>query len=572
MTDFKEIAQKYKLAGLECLPCKPDKAPLLPKSWKEEFLPDEFINATAIGIKCGQYSGGLECLDFDNHFDDAKQNLKNYLVIPEVDELYKKYKFPIESTMNGGFHLLFRCVKNEGNRKLAQRLNKDNRPEAIIETRGEGGYFVAYPSDKYLLICNDITKIATIQAFERAILIDNAVALNEYYTQIKTNYEGSDRPGDVFNQEISEGEVKSILINSGWKELRNKKWCRPGKKEGISASMDYINGQLFFYCFTANGSPFEQQRAYTPFQILGLLKFNGDFSAAAKSITPEKQITKGITTPDIETLLFKSKIDTTIKVERPPTILSRKEYISGLPLTKRLFTLGNFSCIIGKAKVKKTFFISLVVSALLKNKSELHFESRLPDGKETVIYFDTEQGEYDSYNVIKRIERMSLPGENFKGFSLRPYTPQERCAIIEHAFKLWGDNTCLCVIDGVADLANAINDEEEATRVTTMLLRLSKVYNCHITTVIHQNKNDNFATGHLGSSIMKKAELLISVTKNKNNKAISDICCDLSRGVDFEPFAMSVNSDGLPEICDTEEPIKTKSFYDTDEKEEESPF
>lgn len=120
----------------------------------------------------------------------------------------------------------------------------------------------------------------------------------------------------------------------------------------------------------------------------------------------------------------------------------------------------------------------------------------------------------------------------------------------------------------MADLSNGINDEDEATRVSTLLLRLTKTYNCHISTVIHQNKNDNFATGHLGSAVTKKAEIIISVTRDNSNKANSEVNCDMSRSIDFEPFLFSINTDGLPEISG-QKPVKVvQSYYD---KEIEDP-
>lgn len=60
------------------------------------------------------------------------------------------------------------------------------------------------------------------------------------------------------------------------------------------------------------------------------------------------------------------------------------------------------------------------------------------------------------------------------------------------------------MIDGIADLAMAINDEIEASRVVSLLMKWTKLYNIHITLVIHQNKNDEYATGHLGSAILKR--------------------------------------------------------------------
>ena len=188
-----------------------------------------------------------------------------------------------------------------------------------------------------------------------------------------------------------------------------------------------------------------------------------------------------------------------------------------------------------------------------------------------IIWFDTEQGEYDSHKTIKRIEKMSGNIENLKAFSLRPFSPHERCQIIEYAFKIWGDKIVFCVIDGIADLANGINDEDEATRVTTMLLRLSNLNNCHISTVIHQNKNDNFATGHLGSAIMKKAEIIISVAKNQTDRRLAEVNCDMSRGIDFEPFVFTISDEGLPEVMDFE-PQKIQAFNYTEPEIREAPF
>ena len=285
---------------------------------------------------------------------------------------------------------------------------------------------------------------------------------------------------------------------------------------------------------------------------MGLIKFNGDFKEAAKSIAPEKPIHQTasgkLNISEIEKILLGARIDTRKHIDRPPTILSIKERSGTSTVYNRVFTLGNFSCIIGKAKSKKTFFLSLVTSSLLSNDTEGKFIGEMPTNKNEIMYFDTEQSEYDSYNVIRRIEKMAGGGLRLRGYNLRPFTPIERCQIIEYAFKLYGNKTGYCVIDGIADLANGINDEDEATRVSSMMLRLSKIHNCHISTILHQNKNDNFATGHLGSSIMKKAEIIISVSKK--DESISEINCDMSRGIGFNQFNMTVNSDGIPETAD----------------------
>ena len=548
-----EIYTKYRNNGFMLIPTKKDKSPLLATSWLNGFSFEKFQNASFYGIICGDLSGGLECLDFDNHFGDAIKNLTDFITIPEVKFIYDKYLLPIEKSQNGGYHLLYRCTKNDGNKKLASRL-KDGRPDAIIETRGQGGYFCAYPSDGYTVFRNDIFDIKTISEQERDILWNNAIAMNECYPSLtKTSYESDngDRPGDLYNANSdSIDEMKGILTGSGWRDLGGFKWRRPGKDEGISATLGKVAPNIF-YCFTANGYPFEPMKAYTPFQVLGLIKFNGDFKEAAKSVAPEKPLNTvnpqkaTLQISDIEKIIQEAKIDSKKKIARPPTIISIKEQQATSYIYKRVFTLGNFSCIIGKAKSRKTFLLSLITSAALSKEKDGKFVGEMVQGKTDVLYFDTEQGEYDCQHVISRIEEMSGNSINLHGYSLRPYSPNERCQIIEYIFEKQGSKTGLCIIDGIADLAFAINDEQEATRVTTILLRLSKVHNCHISTVIHQNKNDNFATGHLGSSIMKKAEVLISVTKKGD---VSEIACDMIRGSsDFEPFEMFIDLDGIPQ-------------------------
>jgi len=550
-----EIVKTYTEHGLECLPCKLDKSPLLARGWKEKFSIDDFANAEAIGIKGGSYSGGLVCMDFDNHQGDATDNLARFLDIEEISNIYKQYNLPIESTQSGGYHLLFRTDTKISNKKLASRLFND-KPDCFIEVKAQDGYFISAPTKGYKVIRNSILNIARLNAVEIATMIDMALSMNEFFkTMVVTEYEGDERAGDKFNKEATIGDMSAILSSAGWQDIGNRKWRRPSKTSGISGSLDNINGCYIFYCFTSNGYPLEEGRGYSPFQLKTMLQYDGDYSRCAKSLPAPNNnkvtiTTNGIPEYELEKLLQSCHIDTRKVVERPPVVVSIVQKNGSSYEHRRLFTLGNFSVIIGKAKSKKTYLLSLIVSCLLKkNDMADKFIASLTEDKNMVVWFDTEQGEYDSYNVIKRIERLSGTQGLIKAYNLRPYSPTERCQIIEYAFKTFGDKMAFCVIDGIADLSNAINDELEASRVSTMILRLTKEHNCHLSIVIHQNKNDNFATGHLGSSLMKKAEIIISTNK-VNHCPDAEIRCDMSRGVDFDPFYMSIDADGFPYVGD----------------------
>jgi len=88
------------------------------------------------------------------------------------------------------------------------------------------------------------------------------------------------RPGDDFNER---GDVRAILETAGWARVRegeNEYWRRPGKASGWSASLK----DRVFYVFSANASPFEPNRAYSPFSVYTLLNHGGDFERAASDL------------------------------------------------------------------------------------------------------------------------------------------------------------------------------------------------------------------------------------------------------------------------------------------------
>ena len=72
--------------------------------------------------------------------------------------------------------------------------------------------------------------------------------------------------------------------------------------------------------------------------------------------------------------------------EVPPEIL----WVNG----STIGTLGNFSASTGKAKSKKTFNISAIVAAALKNDEVLKYSAYLPPNKRKILYVDTEQSKY----------------------------------------------------------------------------------------------------------------------------------------------------------------------------------
>jgi len=212
-------------------------------------------------------------------------------------------------------------------------------------------------------------------------------------------------------------------------------------------------------------------------------------------------------------------------------------------------SLGNFSVLIGKAKSRKTFLISLFLASYLDNKNTSSLiKVFLPKAKERIIAFDTEQSQYDVHRVTNRI--LNLSGSqnplNFEVYSLRALSPQERLFIIEQ--KIYDtDDVGIVVIDGIRDLISDINSPDEATMITSKLLKWTEEKNIHIISVLHQNKGDNNARGHVGSELVNKAESVVSVEKDNE---LSIVKPEYFRGKDFQEFAFSVNDQGLPYILE----------------------
>ena len=67
---------------------------------------------------------------------------------------------------------------------------------------------------------------------------------------------------------------------------------------------------------------------------------------------------------------------------------------------------------------------------------------------------------------------------------------------------------------------------------------------------LHQNKNDEHARGHIGTELNNKAETILQVEVDKEDKAISVVEAVHIRDRDFEPFAFRINEDVLPELVE----------------------
>ncbi len=206
-----------------------------------------------------------------------------------------------------------------------------------------------------------------------------------------------------------------------------------------------------------------------------------------------------------------------------------------------VLTLGNFSAIIGKAKARKTFLATMFAAAAA-GKQDI-YKKFIPKIRGSVIYIDTEQSKYHVQKVVKRVKAMVGSESNISMFALRPYSPAERVELIDRILDE-EENARLVIIDGVRDLITNINSEEQSTEAVTRLMKWTADHNIHIMCVIHQNKADANARGHIGTEIQNKSESVISVTTEDTNAVVKN---EYSRGMGFDEFSFTIDS-GIPVV------------------------
>lgn len=245
-----------------------------------------------------------------------------------------------------------------------------------------------------------------------------------------------------------------------------------------------------------------------------------------------------------EKLCNEAQLDIDKEVLPPPVAI----YIGDSPAC----TFGNFSASIGKPKGKKTFNVSAMTAAAMTNSTILNYRGNMPSDQNGILYFDTEQSKYHAFRVFKRIARLTHRSnaeikQRIKYYALRKYSVEDRIGMIDHKIR----NTPavgLVIIDGIRDLMLDINNPREATLIVNYLMKWTEEYNLHIHTIIHQNKSDENARGHIGTEINNKSETVLRVEKDKNDDAISTVEAVYIRDISFPSFAFRINTEALPEL------------------------
>ena len=312
MKDLRKIAYAYKERGLTVIPVNSLKQPTVNwNQYQDKIMSDQeiekyFKNVYGLALICGG-EGQVYCLDID---------LKHSLVDNFIEELKEAVpneilkKLWVQETPSGGYHWIFKCEDIGRNEKLANRLTtaeekhntyieafnnvklrnnalkiaSNDKTRVILETRGNGGYFVVAPTQGYKKVYGSLQYLTKE---EKDHLFEICRSFNEYSEEKKNfelnKYQGENNPFEEYNDR---GDSLSLLLQHGWQVVSESsgyvRLKRPGSTHSASSALFDKNTRIFNVFSTS--TMFDVNTGYTPVNVFIALEANGDTKEAYKKL------------------------------------------------------------------------------------------------------------------------------------------------------------------------------------------------------------------------------------------------------------------------------------------------
>lgn len=302
--NLNDHAHNLLMEGFNPLPLKENKAPKLPKGHpylyelvNENHIDELFHNAAKIGIACGEVSGGLYCIDFDAHKNEPIKNIfDSFITLPYIEGLIHEGKLSAYQTAGGGYHIYFIYKDQILNGKTYAHWETKS---VMIEIRGNGQYVCCWPSKGYKhILGQEYIKLSPLETYDEVKTIEDfAHSFNRYKEVVSkskkfdSNKKWSESwkdttPDGKYNIEF-QSEALDLLVKAGWQYCETRSddvqyWTRPNKniKDGFSATFGHYPGMFYIFSEDLACHPFLSKQAYSPFNILTELKYEGDWKRA----------------------------------------------------------------------------------------------------------------------------------------------------------------------------------------------------------------------------------------------------------------------------------------------------
>lgn len=369
----------------------------------------------------------LECIDVDlKVFSTAKEQIafwNEYIGYLKDNILDFEEKIVVYKTKNAGYHLLYKSKRVQGNLKLAKLKG---HKEAVIETRGNGGYIFTYPDNK--VFEKSYHEVDFISDQDRDVIFSFSKMYNYEEPlkeiietkKIKNDYvEGEILPWDDYNSKNSIFDV----VNADFTIVgnHNDKYIIKRHNSQSPHSGYIFKADNIMYLFST-ATLYPHEKPINPFTALVYQKFNGDFSAASKQIYIDgygsRKVRKELE-PKEKIIINKSDLEFPIDIFQKPiqayilecneTLDSSIDYMGCSLLWLISLSIGNsmqievkrgwkenatiWVAVVGKAGIGKTPSISNIIFPLEKiNNREIK-------------NYIKEYEKFDYYNSLSKKEK-----------------------------------------------------------------------------------------------------------------------------------------------------------------------
>lgn len=189
-------------------------------------------------------------------------------------------------TPSGGYH--FYTPYDDAFKNTKHNIEKGLLKAVDIQSNGSPVFAppTSFPQGTYTII-NDVPLKPLPDDLLAQVLseLEPEKQAENYTPYIPPKNPETGRPGDIFNALAT---WEDVLLPLGWVKVGTNRtgtqfWRRPGKKEGISASTNWHDYDLFF-CYSSSVPDIDIKRGYSKFKLYTTLVHGGDYKKAAKAL------------------------------------------------------------------------------------------------------------------------------------------------------------------------------------------------------------------------------------------------------------------------------------------------
>lgn len=217
-------------------------------------------------------------LEMDSFWNEYLQTLKDTII--NFDS-----KFVIYKTKSGGFHILYKSKRCVGNTKIAKLKG---HKEAILETRGNGGYVFVYPDNKVSKKSYFEVDFITDEDRESLWRISKSYNYEEQQPKIepkvvKEYVTGEITPWEDFNNQTDIWTVinEDFSIPTNGQKRNHYLIKRYGATSDHSGYVYLDTGCMFLF---STGTCYPAEQLISSYSAYTYKNHNGDFSASAKDL------------------------------------------------------------------------------------------------------------------------------------------------------------------------------------------------------------------------------------------------------------------------------------------------